>query len=394
MKLLCITENYPPGKGGMSQSCDRIVQSLRKRLVEVDLFHFSRSKKSPNQIEAFKPIVQQGGLYIRSPRQSDMAHSLQMGLRFLQDFQPKVKYDFMLMFGGQLPLVAAPVYSKLLDIPYILCLRGNDFDHSLFDHKRKPSLDAAVRQSQAVCTVSKDKVDRLRILYPGKPVYYTPNGIDLGLWEALPSEIEYARKWREATLEPAQKVIGIFGHLKNKKAIPFFLNALLNSTFRDKIFILCAGQVDQILQDYFEVNELHHTILPFQDRSELIKHYLACDWVAIPSFYDGMPNVMLEAGALGIPVIGSNVDGMRDLLEDRHNGLLFSSLNEKECSLAIRDCARMDESDQKHCGQQLRIQIKKHFTAEDEVNNYIYMLETEHDKFRDEKFYSNRDSIN
>ena len=43
--------------------------------------------------------------------------------------------------------------------------------------------------------------------------------------------------------------------------------------------------------------------LPFLDRFELLPWYAACDWIAIPSFYDGLPNVLAEAAALGIPLI-------------------------------------------------------------------------------------------
>ena len=60
-----------------------------------------------------------------------------------------------------------------------------------------------------------------------------------------------------------------------------------------------------------------HTLLPFLDRFELLTVYAACDVVALPSFYDGLPNVALEAAALGIPLLASDAGGLADLVDDR-----------------------------------------------------------------------------
>ena len=43
--VLWLTENYFPSKGGMAQSSDRIVNSLRNELVEVDVLHFSSKRQ-------------------------------------------------------------------------------------------------------------------------------------------------------------------------------------------------------------------------------------------------------------------------------------------------------------------------------------------------------------
>ncbi|MFN3315646.1 MAG: hypothetical protein ACK40K_02455, partial [Raineya sp.] len=42
MKVLWLTENYPPNRGGMAQSCDRIVFNLRKNSVEIHLLHLTQ----------------------------------------------------------------------------------------------------------------------------------------------------------------------------------------------------------------------------------------------------------------------------------------------------------------------------------------------------------------
>ena len=75
------------------------------------------------------------------------------------------------------------------------------------------------------------------------------------------------------------------------------------------------------MEAWLAEHELEHTALPFLDRYELLPWYAACDFIAIPSFYDGLPNVLVEAAALGVPLIASRVDGMADVLTDGETAL-------------------------------------------------------------------------
>ena len=46
-RVLLVTENYPPDRGGMSESCDRIVRGLARGGVAVDIVHFDRRATRP-----------------------------------------------------------------------------------------------------------------------------------------------------------------------------------------------------------------------------------------------------------------------------------------------------------------------------------------------------------
>ena len=41
-RLHFITENYPPDRGGMGESCDRIVRGLVRAGIAIDVVHFDR----------------------------------------------------------------------------------------------------------------------------------------------------------------------------------------------------------------------------------------------------------------------------------------------------------------------------------------------------------------
>jgi glycosyltransferase involved in cell wall biosynthesis len=368
LRLLWLTENYFPNRGGMAQSCDRIVHSLRQKGVQIDVIHFTARKK-PYQWQQ-----QQGGRYVACPFEEDTAHTLNRLWQFLQDEQ--LDYTHFVAFGGNLPVLAASVFPTWMQLPLVSLFRGNDLDAALFSARRQPVLLKVLRQSAAVATVSRDKVMKIRGLCPEAKVFYTPNGIDTDQWRLSRSDREKAASWKHENAD-GRKVIGLFGHLKAKKGVPFFLEALQKSGIASRVHLLMVGQVEDSLQDMlFNHPQLSHSWLPFMDRYELLGYYPACDAVAIPSFYDGMPNVMLEAGALGIPLIASRVDGMKDLLSggQQELGWLFQAGHLQDAAHCLKSWARADGEEIRQRAENCRRHIVAHFHQEQEAANYLEIL--------------------
>jgi glycosyltransferase involved in cell wall biosynthesis len=63
------------------------------------------------------------------------------------------------------------------------------------------------------------------------------------------------------------------------------------------------------------------------EKEELLKIYLASDLFVLPSLSEGMPNALLEALGAGLPCIGSNIAGVKDILQ--HEDLLFDPEDER-----------------------------------------------------------------
>ena len=69
----------------------------------------------------------------------------------------------------------------------------------------------------------------------------------------------------------------------------------------------------------------------------LSKNYSACDVFICPSRADNLPNTVLESLSCGVPVIGSDVGGIPDMINESFNGLIFKSNDPQSCSLKIID---------------------------------------------------------
>ncbi len=362
-RILWLTENYPPQRGGMAQSCDRIVDGLRKNGHLVDVLHFT--SRGP----AYQAVQQLNGTYTPAVFDESEAHTLNLAWNAVRNTNPAA----IACFGGYLPVLAAPVFAKWLQKPLLTLVRGNDFDAAVFTPRRRDLLLDAFRASATVCAVTSEKKNRIEKLCPGVPVAFTPNGIDPATWQATPSEQQFAAAWRAAHC-PGKTCIGVFGQLKAKKGVSFFIRSLAGTQAAGQVHLLLAGEVSDEVAGLLGQSEITHTLFPFLDRYELIKYYLCCDAVAIPSYYDGMPNVLLEAGALGIPVLASCVDGMKDVLEGHPGGFLFEPGDIPSCRQALYRFLKTSPEERAALGRKLQATIETEYNHQSESENYENIL--------------------
>lgn len=366
--VLWLTENYYPNRGGMAQSCDRIVQSLRNLGLFIGLVHFRSSKNK------LKMKTVQNGFYLAMPADEDSGHSYNVLLAFLSNPGNSYNFTHIVAFGGYLPVLGGPVLSKLLKIELVTFLRGNDFDSFIFSAKKRDFLFYAINNSKVICTVTKEQKEKIEKLIPHHNVQYIPNGIDIAEWNPHASELENAKKWKSENVKSGKRVIGVFGHLKPKKGLDLFIHSVVLSGIQEKIFLLISGETDKAIEQSLDAAGVDYFISPFLDRFEMLAWYPACDAVAIPSIYDGMPNVLLEAAALSIPIIASNVGGMRDILTEGKHGFIFQPADEQSCARAISRFISSSEEELLRMGQNCKNLVKNSYTAEIEANSYFNLF--------------------
>jgi glycosyltransferase involved in cell wall biosynthesis len=373
LRALWLTETFPPSRGGMSQSCDRIVRGLRRHGVGVDVLHFTpRAHGRPFAIE-----TQAGGRYLSCPIEGDPAHALNLAWNVLEADPVTRAVTHVVAFGGSRPIMAAPVIAAWLGIPLVTLIRGNDFDAAVFSTRRRPIVDDALARSALVCAVSQDKVEKIAALHPGVRVRRIPNGIERRDWEFAPSDRARAAEWSQENVAAGAQVVGLFGQLKAKKGGVLLLEALRRSGVAERFHLLLAGWLEPDMEEWLSAHgtEIRYTLLPFLDRYELLPWYAACDWIAIPSFYDGLPNVLIEAAALGVPMLASRAGGMADVLEDERTALMFEPGDEAGCSWALQRAARTDDAARAAMGEACRALAETELDAELEIARYIEAFE-------------------
>lgn len=366
MRLLWVTENHPPSPGGMANSCDRIVRGLRGAGADVDVVHLSR------RATAARVLRERGGRLLTVPLGDDPEHALRL---LWNRLTPEVAgYTHVVAFGGTYPLLAAPVYAAWAGLPLVTLLRGNDFDTGMFSLRRQPVVLAALRASAHVCVVARGNTQLVTALAPATPVSWVANGIDLRDWAVLPSERQKAAAWRAEHVAPGRRTLGLVGQLKGKKGVRLLLDAVAASGHAERFHVVLAGEREPGIDEWLAAHPgVAHTALPFQDRYQLLTVYAACDVVALPSFYDGLPNVALEAAALGIPLLASDAGGLADLVDDEI-GFPFRAGDPHGCRAAVHRVALADDDDLAARGAAGADRVRHRFDPAAETAGYLRVL--------------------
>lgn len=123
------------------------------------------------------------------------------------------------------------------------------------------------------------------------------------------------------------------------------------------------------LRDYTARNGLVDSVI-FADRQERISDYMqASDLFFFPSKQEGMPNVLLEAMACGLPCVVSRISGTADLVEDGRTGFIVSMDDEQTYVKVIYDLSR-DRSLATTIGTNACESIKQRFSLNATAKNY------------------------
>lgn len=136
------------------------------------------------------------------------------------------------------------------------------------------------------------------------------------------------------------RILISIGRLEHQKGIDVLLNAIaLLKPLPDDVHFLIVGDgpdANTLRARAAELRIDNH--VHFANRRDDVPDLLAASTALIlPSRWEGMPNVVLEAMAAGRPVIASRVEGVEELVRHRETGLIVGPENPVELAAAISD---------------------------------------------------------
>jgi glycosyltransferase involved in cell wall biosynthesis len=109
----------------------------------------------------------------------------------------------------------------------------------------------------------------------------------------------------------------------------------------------------------------------YVDYNQMHVVYQSADLLLFTSLEDNLPNIVMEALACGLPVVGHELGGVRDLVgNDGDGGFLFPiGENAKACTFLERII--LDKPTRILLGKNARNRVEKHFTIETQSQAYI-----------------------
>lgn len=131
--------------------------------------------------------------------------------------------------------------------------------------------------------------------------------------------------WADYGLDPEKRTILYVGRLAEEKSIPELINAFIEiQTDHDDIQLAIVGDgpARKSLEERLASYSKRFAFTGIKKGEELAELYASADLFAFPSRTETFGQVVLEAMASGLPVIGYDSPGVRDLVKDGESGIL------------------------------------------------------------------------
>lgn len=251
--------------------------------------------------------------------------------------------------------LAAVEVAKSLGVPCVISLHGSDVNtfatESAIGARR---FRKAVTGADRVLCVSKALGEKTLQL-TGVTSQYLPIGINLRRFSSTLTRAQA----REVLGLPSEKPIVLFiGNLLPEKGVSLALEALDHPALADVQGIFVgAGPLSPSVA--VRPNCLWQASVP---NTQIPVYLAAADMLILPSYAEGLPTVLVEAGACGTPVIATEVGGIPELLKEGRGTLIpagsADALREAILNTLLRPKAAQEQA------ERLRLHVLDSFDAD------------------------------
>ncbi len=253
-------------------------------------------------------------------------------------FLKRYKPDVVLASWAFPDAVASATWCRILDLPLVVKVHGSDINVKANSPAQAKQIRWALSRAKSVICVSNALCNRLMDLgVESNRIKLLYNGVDLDVFGP--------GNRREANLsiglEEHQKKILFVGNLEITKGCKELLLSsvdLLRSDNNVHLYYIGRGRAEKELKHYAEKAGCSRNV-HFRGEikhAELTHWYNAVDLISLPSYNEGVPNVLLEAMACGLPVVATRVGGIPEVVSEGC-GILVESKDTDALKVALHN---------------------------------------------------------
>lgn len=237
-----------------------------------------------------------------------------------------------------------------------------------------------IRAADAVIAIYQDLIPLLQRRYgvQGEKIVLVPNGIEDSVGKSHPTSQSSIR--RLFGIQSNETVLLMSGVVTRQKGMEFGLRALadLVVSFPDtRLFIVGDGpflEELKVLSKSLNLDEKHVIFVGGVPNPELPKFVAAGDIYLCPTVrMEGLPFTVLEALSGGLPVVASNLGGLRDLVHEGENGFLLQPGDVHSLANAISQLLE-DPKRRRRMGDASRRIFLERFTADRMTDSTIQVF--------------------
>ena len=239
------------------------------------------------------------------------------------NFIRRNKIDYDIVQVHSLPDLAALIVDKL-KIPVVIRFPGPPN----LRHKKNIQKCSAVTASGSVVDVIKKHFR--------SDVYDIPQGVDTDLFDPVRNNNNIRRRYNIGN-NPLLLFVGRFVPLKNLSFLINSFKEVVKKKNRVKLMLIGEGPLKKPIENLISKYKIQRNIIIVGGIShkELPSYYSSADIFILTSSYESFSNAILEAMSCALPIIGTNVGWLPNLIANGKNGFLVESNNIEELKNSI-----------------------------------------------------------
>ncbi len=178
--------------------------------------------------------------------------------------------------------------------------------------------------------------DKLKVLGKG-----SSNGIDTAYFNPENYSEVFKNDLKASLKIPQNDLIFIFiGRIVSEKGINELVSAFKRLQFQNsEISLLLVGPVEEDLDpltpETLKIIEDHPKIFTTGYQQDVRPYLAISHLLAFPSYREGFPNVVMQAGAMGLPSIVTDINGCNEIIEEGANGVIIPVKDEQQLYKAM-----------------------------------------------------------
>jgi len=358
MRIIQTCKFFPPSITGGSIHVYNLSKNLVMRGHEVDVYtHFRENTKRFEDVEGI------------------MVHTVPNSFLEFKLFRELIKEDFDILHTHAIWSHVPPSFfaSKMKRRKIIITPHNTwnfierSWSYILYYHTLWKWI---VKHASAVIALNPEEVKTLQKLkVKQEKIQIIPNAIDSTKFRPINSDIIRQKYGLEGT------IILFVGSSSLHKGVHILFKSVTNILKSySNLYLIFVGKVHaNDIINFVKEYKINNNVLFLGHISpdEMPYFYSSADIFVLPSFSEGMPTALLEAMACGLPSIGTNVGGIKEVIEDMKTGILVDPGNSDQLAEKIK-LLLSDENLRRRLGENGRKKVLKNYTWEkvtDQIEN-------------------------
>jgi len=187
---------------------------------------------------------------------------------------------------------------------------------------------------------------------------------------------------KNTLLENKLKIVAV-GKYSNQKNIIGFINAVYMAFKKHQLDMQIDWYGDEVLNSNIykeavsEIKRLNlgHIFFLHGPSNSILEIYRKSSFLILPSFYEGIPNVVCEAMSCGLPILASNVCDNKKLVIDMENGYLFDPNDISSISDTLVKFSKLTYDEKQLMGDNSRKNAEQLFSEDIFIEKYLKIIE-------------------